>query len=219
MKKYLVTWISPSGYSEKRFCENNLILRQLLRDVVRTLQTYDFSISSFTIKSIWLFIMKKFWILKTFLACLISFSFAVYFCTTFNGFVSVSVFGGLFLSTIFGVFNIKISLWTKTDCSWILNGLWLHDSFVSDIRAKKGIWKFSREIFLIILHLKNIFCRKTRNISFTLISLRIFKVCVRRWKNFPGLLDSWTNTGLISRRFANFTLRLLNCGRKDLCFT
>lgn len=52
MKSYLVTWISPSGFMEKRICENIIVLGMLLNDVVRTLQTYGFSISSFTIKSI-----------------------------------------------------------------------------------------------------------------------------------------------------------------------
>jgi len=52
MKKYLVTWVSPSGNLEKRICENIIVLGMLLNDVVRTLQTYEFSISNFTIKSL-----------------------------------------------------------------------------------------------------------------------------------------------------------------------
>ena len=52
MKKYQVTWISPSGNLEKRICENIFVLNQLCFSVVRSLIDFEFSISSFTVKTI-----------------------------------------------------------------------------------------------------------------------------------------------------------------------
>lgn len=52
MKKFKVTWISPSGYSEERFCESINEVVKLMRGVFGYISLYGFTISNFTIKTI-----------------------------------------------------------------------------------------------------------------------------------------------------------------------